>query len=108
MTYQYVHGQHAPGKKREKVMIKQALESVWQDTAADYPERSVVIDEIVVKEGNVAEEIVGQAEAVGCDLIVMAYHARNMIAEAMMRGITRNVLRRSKKPVLLVPMPEDK
>ena len=96
------------GKKREKVMIKQALEAFAQEAKIEEPESLVVTDEILVKEGNIADEIVEQAEAAGSDVVVMAYYTRNMIAEAMMQGVTRRVLRRSKRPVLLVPMPEDK
>jgi len=95
-------------KKRGKAVIEQALESFAREAQIDEPERNGVPDEIVVKEGNIANEIVAQADAGGCDIIVMAYYSRNMIAETMMRGVTRRVLRRSKKPVLLVPMPEDK
>ena len=94
------------GKKREGMMIRQALESFCQDMKDDDPECNFTTDEIVVKSGNVVEEIVEQAESVNADLIVMAYYSRNMIAEAMLGGVTRRVLRRSKRPVLLVPMPE--
>jgi nucleotide-binding universal stress UspA family protein len=94
------------GKKRDSVMIKQALEAFWEETKEAETPRSGVMDEIIVKEGNIADEIVEQAEKGGCDMIILAYHARNMVAEAMMRGVTRRVLRRSKRPVLLVPMPE--
>ena len=95
------------GKKRDSVMIKQALEAFWEETKDSGSERDDVMDEIIVKEGNIADEIVEQAEKGGCDMIILAYHARNMVAEAMMRGVTRRVLRRSKRPVLLVPMPDE-
>ena len=95
------------GKKREGMMIRQALSSFCENFSPDDPECSVAADEIVVKEGDLVKEITNQAEASGCDMIVMAYHSRNMLAEAMMGGVTRKVLRRSKIPVLLVPMPED-
>jgi nucleotide-binding universal stress UspA family protein len=93
------------GKKRDKVMIEQALKSFAQEAKNDEPWRNVATDEIVVKEGHIADEIVEQAASSGCDLIVMAYYSRNMVADAMMGSVTRRVLRRSKKPVLLVPMP---
>ncbi len=94
------------GKKRDGMMIRQALQNFCQDMKDDDPECNFTADEIVVKSGNVVQEIVEQAENVNADLIVMAYYARNMIAEAMVGGVTRRVLRRSKRPVLLVPMPE--
>jgi nucleotide-binding universal stress UspA family protein len=96
------------GKKREKVMMEQALERFRQEVNADNPENHRIVDEILVTEGNIADEIIKHTEATRSDLIVMPYHARNMIAELMRDGIVRKVLRRSKKPVLLVPMPEDR
>ena len=95
------------GKKRDGMMIRQALDSFCQEFKADDPECSFVTDEIVVKTGNPVEEIVKQAEAGGCDMIVMGYHERNMLAKAVVGGVTRKVLRRSKKPVLLVPLTEE-
>jgi nucleotide-binding universal stress UspA family protein len=96
------------GKKRDGMMIRQALDHFCKTMQDDDPECNFTTDEIVVKTGNVVDEIVEQAEVGDADLIVMAYYARNMIAEAMVGGVTRRVLRRSKRPVLLVPMPEDK
>jgi len=95
------------GKKRDGMIIRQALDSFCREFKSDTPECNFVTDEIMVKTGGVVEEIVKQAEASGSDMIVMAYSARNMLAEAMAGGVTRRVLRRSKKPVLLVPMPEE-
>lgn len=95
------------GKKREGMMIRQALDSFCRDFKADDPECSFVTDEIVVKPGKPVEEIIKQAETSGCDMIVMGYHERNMLATAVVGGVTRKVLRRSKKPVLLVPLTED-
>jgi len=88
-------------------MIEQALESFRQEANADHPENRVVVDEILVREGNITDEIIEQAEATRSDMIVMAYNARNMVAEVMKNGIIRKVWRGSKKPVLLVPTPTD-
>lgn len=96
------------GKKKERVMISQALE-IFRRKAdselADYA-RDFETDEIIVKRGNVVEEIISQAETSNCDMIVMAYHSRSMLAEALVGGKLRRVLKQAKKPVLLVPMPD--
>jgi len=96
------------GKKRDGAMIRQALNSFCQEFKSDDPECNYATDEILVKSGSIVEEIVKQAEASGSDMIVMGYYVRNMMAEAMAGDVTRKVLRRSKKPVLLIPMPENK
>ena len=94
------------GKMNDQALIKLALKSFWQDVKSDMSKDADTDDEVVVKEGNIADTIVEEAQTKGCDLIVMGYYSRNMIAEAMLRGITRRVLRRSKKLVLLVPKKE--
>ena len=55
------------GKKRDKVMIEQALHSFAQEANNDEPGRNVLTDEIVVKEGHIADEIVEQAVSSRCD-----------------------------------------
>lgn len=40
-------------------------------------------------------------------LIVMGYHSRGKLEEAVVGSTTRRVLRRSKIPVLLVRLPDD-
>jgi len=62
--------------------------------------------EVIVQPGNVVEEIIAQSESKDCGMILMAYRSRNMLAESIIGGVCRKVLRRSKKPVLLVPMPD--
>jgi nucleotide-binding universal stress UspA family protein len=89
------------------MMIRQALDSFCREFKADDPECSFVTDEIVVTTGKPAEEIVKQIEASGCDVVVMGYHERSMLEKAVLSGVTRKVLRRSKKPVLLVPLAEE-
>ncbi|MFC1885842.1 universal stress protein [Thermodesulfobacteriota bacterium] len=95
------------GKMNDKAKIRLALKSFWHDAKNNASGEKHVEDKVVVMEGNLVETIIEQAKTRQCDLIVMTYYARNMIAEAMMSGVTRRVLRRSKKPVLLVPKKEN-
>ena len=94
------------GKRSENKLIKLALGSLGgRDSAELTPDADQDV-EIVVQSGNVVEEIIAQSESKGCGMIVMAYRLRNMLAESIVGGVCRKVLRRSKKPVLLVPMPD--
>ncbi|MDY6789915.1 MAG: universal stress protein [Thermodesulfobacteriota bacterium] len=97
------------GKKKEHVMIKQALERFCRKADSELADTTGVFetDEIIVKRGNVVEEIISQVETSNCDMIVMAYHSRSMLAEALLGGKLRSVLKQAKKPVLLVPMPDE-
>jgi len=52
-------------------------------------------------------EIVGYAESHDCDLIVAGTHGRTGISRLMEGSVAERVVRASKIPVLIVPMPHD-
>jgi len=64
-------------------------------------------DVIIVERGNPVEQILKQSDEKKCDLIVMGTHGHGTLADAMMGSTARRVLRRSKKPVLVVRLPEE-
>ncbi len=53
--------------------------------------------------GRVSETIVGTANAVGADLIIMSTHALTAPARAVLGSVSDEVLRTADRPVLLVP-----
>jgi nucleotide-binding universal stress UspA family protein len=53
------------------------------------------------------EVIVRTAEEKACDLIVLGSHGYGMLKDALMGGTARGVIRRTRKPVLLVRLPEE-
>jgi len=61
----------------------------------------------IVVRGNPVEEILKYSEEKNCDLIVMGIHGHGTLVDAMMGSTARRVLRRSKKPVLVVRLPEE-
>ena len=94
------------GKITDNKLIRLALRSLGEQISDDLlPDEDDQV-EIVVQKGNIVEEIIAQSESKGCGMILMAYRSRNMLAESIIGGVCRKVLRRSKKPVLLVPMPD--
>jgi nucleotide-binding universal stress UspA family protein len=52
------------------------------------------------------EEILREVDASGCDIVVMGTRGHGIMADAMMGSTSRRVLRRCKKPVLVVRLPE--
>jgi len=94
------------GKRREHVIIKEILDKFCADVRADKNLPDVETDEILISEGSPAEEILHAAEERECDLIVIGTHGFGRIAEAMIGGTARQVLRRSSKPVFAVRLPE--
>jgi nucleotide-binding universal stress UspA family protein len=53
--------------------------------------------------GMVAEEILLQADNLNVDLIVMGTHGHGAMYNLLVGGVTKGVLKRSARPVLLVP-----
>jgi len=55
--------------------------------------------------GMVAEEILLQADSLNVDLIVMGTHGHSAMYNLLVGGVTKDVLKHSTRPVLLVPGP---
>lgn len=94
------------GKKREGAMIREALGDMVAATQKELSEKNLRSEEIVVTQGDPVDCISQEAEARQVDLIIMGYHPRGRLGEAIMGSVSRSVLRRSKIPVLLVPLPD--
>jgi len=94
------------GKKREGAMIREALGNMFTAAQKELPEKNLRSDEIVVTQGDPVDCITQEAEARQVDLIVMGYHPQGRLGEAIIGSVSRNVVRRSKVPVLLVRLPE--
>ena len=56
--------------------------------------------------GAVAEEILNQADELNADLIVMGTHGHGAMYNLLVGSATKGVLKRSTRPVLLVPGPK--
>ena len=93
------------GKQKEAPMIEHVLQKLSEDatqgTAGGSP---VVVDKRLVTIGRIDEEILYQADANECDLIVMANHLRSATPEKPLAGTVAGVVRRGKKQVYLVPV----
>ncbi len=95
-------------KKSDALRIQEELIRMHQVTEAhvDFEPRRVSIADVIVTEGDPAEEIVINCAETSCDVIVMGSPHRGMLAEKLTGGIVRKVLRRTRKPVFLVPIGE--
>ena len=96
------------GKRRDHLAIKDALHQFSENVKESHEGKGFVTDDIVVVRGNPVEQILKQADEKNCDLIVMGTHGQGTLADVMMGSTARRVLRRSKKPVLVVRLPEEK
>ena len=92
------------GKRREGVVIKEALGDFCRTAQAELGETGLVSDEILVARGNVVDEIINTAKETESDLIVMTHYVRGKLSEAVLGSTSRRVIRRSPVPVLLIPV----
>ena len=86
--------------------IETRLTDFCDEVAAEDDSCRFIVDAVVVKRGNPVEEIVLQAENEDFDIVVMGTHGHKPLADMMMGSTARRVLRRCKKPVLAVRLPE--
>src|SRR6266478_4614459 len=73
----------------------------WQDKIA----QSGVKVTLHEPTGAVVEEVLNEADVVNADLIVLGTHGHGAMYNLLVGSVTKGVLRRSTRPVLLVPGP---
>ncbi|MFZ7125507.1 MAG: universal stress protein [Desulfobacterales bacterium] len=92
------------GKRPSNELIRVALDQFCVDAGIDNTECGYVAREIVVRDGEIVEEILQQSQEFKCDLIVMGARKRTFFSKETAIGNTiKDVLRRAKVPVLVVP-----
>lgn len=95
---------------KEKIVqdLKDRLGKFCETISAQLPSCPFITDDIVVLIGNPVELILEQAEKSNCDLVVMGTHGHGILGDAMIGSVSRRVVRRCKKPVLVVRLPKEK
>lgn len=86
--------------------IKKRLQFLCKKELEDNPESIHRVESIEVCEGFPAEEILGKADELSCDAIVMGTHSKGIIRYAFLGSNAKRVLRRARKPVFIIPLPK--
>ena len=96
-------------KKRNKEQIIRAvrdrINAFCEEESGKMPECQFIVDDIIVEIGHPVDRIIRQAEKTDCDIVVMGSRGQGRLAEAVMGSTARRVLRRCRKPVLVVRLP---
>jgi nucleotide-binding universal stress UspA family protein len=66
-----------------------------------------IISSILVHEGDAVDEILKTSEDLSSDIIVLGAHGKGILAHTFLGSVPQKVLRRSRRPVLVVPIPKD-
>jgi len=95
----------------------------WDETAQKFKERiqniSVKVDtqlgissvdlisQILIRLGPPVDEILKAADEESCDVIVLGSHGKGFLQQTFVGSVCSSVLRRTRKPVLVVPLPSE-
>jgi len=85
--------------------IKNRLKIFCDKELTDDLEFAEKITSIEVCRGFPEEEILKKADAFNCDAIIMGAHEKG-IAHTFLGTVAKRVLRRSRKPVFIIPLPK--
>jgi nucleotide-binding universal stress UspA family protein len=88
-----------------KNLIMDRLRTLRDKELKDHPEYADKVISIEVGEGFPAEEILSKAEELNCDEIIMGTHSKGIIANTFLGSTAKRVLRRTRKPVFIIPLP---
>ena len=86
--------------------IKKRLSAFSDKELKDYPKAEGLIESIQVCEGFPADTILEKANELECDAIIMGTHGKGIIANTFLGSVTKRVLRRTRKPVFIIPLPK--
>ena len=96
------------GRNEKEVIdtIRSRLTKFCGDVQAELPSCPFITDKIMVKIGSPVDEILLEVESNSYDMVVMGAHGQSVLADTLMGSVSRRVVRRCSKPVLVVRLPE--
>ena len=90
------HGQHAE-------YVRRCADQLRSLVPADVAARGMVTEVKVVEHRNPALAIAQAAERFGADVVCLGTHGRSRLSVAVSDSVTQTVMRRSRRPLLVVP-----
>ena len=88
--------------------VKKRLKIFSEKELANDPKAADRVQGIEICEGFPAEAILEKANELDCDAIVMGTHGKGILAHTFLGSVTKRVLRRTRKPVFIIPLPRGK
>jgi nucleotide-binding universal stress UspA family protein len=93
-------------EKGTREELARRLDEFCKSELKDRAECLKRIKDIVVEEGNTVEVILKVTAEKDCDVIIMGNHGAGGWTHTFLGNVAKKVLRRSKKPVYIIPLPE--
>ena len=95
-------------KSADLELIKKRLEDICQKVDKQIGTSCVqLVSNILVREGLPLEEILKAGEEEQCDLFILGTHGKGFLKQTFLGSVSRMVLDRSRKPVLIIPLPSE-
>lgn len=85
--------------------IRKRLKVFCDNELKDNPEVLNKVISIEVCEGFPAEVILKKTDDLNCDAIIMGTHGKGIISHTFFGSTAKRVLRRTRKPVFIIPLP---
>ena len=89
-----------------KERIQNGLKTFYEKKPNNDPDSADRVEAIELCEGFPAEMILTKADELSCDAIVMGTHGKGFIRNTFLGSTSKRVLRRTRKPVFIVPLPK--
>ena len=86
--------------------LKSRLEQFCAEVSQQQPDCPFVVETIAVVTGHAVDQIVRHTAQLEVDLVIMGSRGKGGLADVTMGSTSRRVLRRCKKPVLIVCPPQ--
>ncbi len=66
-----------------------------------------LVSKVIVRVGHPVEEILSAADEEACDVIILGNHGKGFLKQTFLGSVSRGVLDRARKPVLIIPLPPE-
>lgn len=87
--------------------LSRRLDDFCREELRERPEYMERIRAVEVRQGYPAEVILRIAEDQDCDVIIMGTHGKGLLSYTFLGSVAERVLRRSNKPVFIIPLPKE-
>ena len=87
--------------------IKVRLHEFTMREVKDADKHEERVSAILVHEGDTVNEILKTADKLKSDIIIMGAHGKGILSHTFLGTVPEKVLRRTRRPVLVVPIPKD-
>ena len=94
-------------KEIDTQLIKNRLQEFCQKVDQQVGACLDVVSNVLVRVGHPVEEILNVSEDEECDVIVLGTHGKGFLKQTFLGSVSRSVLDRARKPVLIVPLPSE-